>query len=96
MEIPKLKAIMLAVVCGLVAALVTGFFENMPGVSIIGAKYYGFPLYWRVTMVLISPIDTFVLTSLAINIVFWIVISLVVILLLERLFQKASSSPNVS
>lgn len=83
---------MVAMACGIVVALATGLFENMPEASIIGAKYYGFPLYWRVTMILISPNDTFIFTSLAIDIAFWIVVSLAATLILGKLRQKASSS----
>jgi membrane protein implicated in regulation of membrane protease activity len=82
---------MIAIACGIVVALVTGFFENMPEVS-IGAKYYGFPLYWRVSMILISPKDKFIFTRLTIDIIFWIIVSLAAILILRKLLQKASSS----
>lgn len=42
-QFPKLRTLIVAIICGIGVSLVTGFFENMPDASIIGARYYGFP-----------------------------------------------------
>ena len=84
MQFPRLRTLIMAIICGIGISLVTGFFENMPDASIIGARYYGFPLYWRVSMVLISPKDTFILTNLAIDIVFWFLAILAVFIILGK------------
>ncbi len=81
----RLRTLVVAIVCGIGISLVTGFFENIPDASIIGARYYGFPLYWRVSMVLISPKDNFIVTNLAVDTLFWFLVVLLVFIIIGKI-----------
>jgi len=83
-----LKYLVGAVVCGFLVSLATGIIENSPQASIIGARYYGYPLVWRITMTL-QP-DKIDLTTLAMDTLFWVIISSVALILLEKIKLKAS------
>ena len=63
-----------AVVCGVLVSLATGAIENPPEASIIGARYYGYPLAWRVEMITMNNTIDFRFANLAIDILFWITI----------------------
>jgi hypothetical protein len=68
-----------ALFCGVLVSLFTGIIENPPQASIVGARYYGYPLVWRVTMTL-HP-DEMSFASLAIDALFCIAISFVVLII---------------
>jgi len=63
-----------AVVCGVPVSLTTGAIENPPEASIVGARYYGYPLAWRVEMITMNNTIDFRFGNLAIDILFWITI----------------------
>jgi len=69
-----------AVVCGVLVSLATGAIENPPEASIIGARYYGYPLAWRVEMITMNNTTDFRFTNLAIDILFWLIISFMALL----------------
>ena len=69
-----------ALVCGFFVSLATGIIENPPQASIIGARYYGFPLVWRVTLTL-QP-DELRLAIFAIDTLIWIAISFVAMVII--------------
>jgi hypothetical protein len=71
-RILEFKSSIGAIICGALIALATGLVENPPGASIIGAKYYGHPLVWRVVIISLTTRVDFRFTSLAIDMVFWI------------------------
>jgi len=79
----RLRSIVVAIVCGFLLALATGLVENQPEASIMMFKYYGHPLVWRVTK-LFEPTE-YRLDSLAIDAAFWIIISFLAVILIERL-----------
>jgi len=82
-----MKYLVGAVVCGVLVSLATGIIENAPQASIIGSRYYGYPLVWRITMTL-QP-DKLDFTTLAIDSLFWIMISSVVLtVVLKRGLSK--------
>lgn len=62
----------------------TGLVENPPSASIIGYRYYGHPLVWRVTRTFELPAE-YILTNLAIDAAFWIIISSLVLVFAERI-----------
>jgi hypothetical protein len=65
-------------------ALATGLVEHSPGASIIGAKYYGYPLVWRVVMItLITSVDFWFL-NLAIDVLFWTFVSSLALLFIQK------------
>jgi len=72
-RIQKIKAtrIVGSILCGLVLTLVTGLIENRPPASIIGATHYGYPLVWRVTMMVLPQATTIILGHFLGNLVFW-------------------------
>jgi len=43
------RILVLVVVVGVCIGLVGGFVENPPEASVIGHRYYGWPLVWRIT-----------------------------------------------
>lgn len=63
-----------AAVCGVLVSLATGAIENPPEASIIGARYYGYPLVWRVTMITMNNTTDFRFANLAADILFWMII----------------------
>lgn len=65
---PHLLAV---VIGGILISLATGSIENPPEASIIGARYYGYPLVWRVTTITINYTTYFKFTELALDILFW-------------------------
>lgn len=77
------KYLILGIACGIVVSLVTGFIENKPEASLIGFRHYGYPFVWRVIKNL-QP-DDFILTNLAIDSAFWIVVSFFSLVFLERI-----------
>ena len=78
-----------AVVCGVLISLATGAIENLPEASIIGATYYGYPLAWRVTMTTLNNTTSFRFADLALDALFWIIISFVALVAVQR-FSKRS------
>jgi len=82
------KSLLGAIFCGMMASLVTGIMGNPPEANIIGAAYYGFPLAWRVTMITIPPYTTIRFASLAIDALFWIVVSFVALTILMRMSKR--------
>lgn len=83
-----------AVVCGVLVSLVTGVIENPPEASIIGARYYGYPLVWRVTMTLQPTELRF--TDLAIDALFWIVISFLALIITQKIAMRFLKAPPSS
>jgi len=76
------KLIAGAIFCGVLVSLVTGLVENRPEASIVEAKYYGFPVVWRLTVILQREryeVENFVLDT-----IFWAIISTVALLLARR------------
>ncbi|GEM_PF-913810 len=63
--------------------MATGLVRNEPEISIPEIKHYGYPLYWIVTN-LNGPTE-YVLTNLAIDAAFWFIISLLILIILERI-----------
>lgn len=79
----RVKSLFWAIVCGVLLSLATGLIENQPEASIIGFTYYGYPLVWLVTKTL-HPTE-FRFTSLAVDAAFWITISFLVLIFLEKI-----------
>ncbi|UCC33910.1 MAG: hypothetical protein JSW53_02600 [Candidatus Bathyarchaeota archaeon] len=82
-----MRCVAVAIVCGLLLSLATGIVENPPDASLIGYRFYGYPLVWRVTKTL-QPTEL-KFANLAVDIVFWIIASLLALIILELLRSKA-------
>ena len=83
-RILEFRSLVGAIVCGILVALASGLVENPPGASIIGAKYYGHPLVWRVAIISLTTHVDFRFTSLAIDMVFWIVTIFLALIITEK------------
>ena len=80
----RLRSLVVAIVCGLLLSLATGLVENPPEeVSIMRFKYYGHPLVWRVSDIFGPTAYRF--DSLAVDAAFWITISFIAVIIIERL-----------
>lgn len=89
----RLKSLFAAIFCGIIVSLATGLFENGPKIGIPENKYYGYPLVWRVTATL-QPTE-FIFINLAVDAAFWISISLLALITLEKIvFPKFGISVN--
>jgi hypothetical protein len=82
----RLRFIVIAIVCGVLLALATGLIENQPEASITIYKFYGYPLVWRMTD--LNGNTQFVPTNFAIDAVFWIIISILAVIILEVLKSR--------
>jgi len=71
------------IICGILLSLATGLIENQPEASIIGFTYYGYPLVWLITKTL-QPTE-FRFTNLAVDAAFWITISFLAFIFLEKI-----------
>lgn len=69
-------------------SLTTGIIENPPQYSIIGARYYGYPIVWRVIMVTMPSQTNVMLTNLAIDAVFWVIVSFVALIVLMKMSKR--------
>lgn len=88
----RLRVLAGAIVLGVLVSLASRLVENPPEARIIGAKYYGYPLVWRVDMITLTNTITFRFTSLAIDIIFWFAISFVVLIILKRIVPRSRES----
>jgi hypothetical protein len=88
----KLKQLVGAIVCGFLVSLASGVIENPPEASIIGAEYYGYPLAWRVTMVTMPSSINYILSSLAIDVMFWVIFSFLAVVVLRKILRKTRLS----
>lgn len=87
----KRRYLLVTILSGVLASLATGLVENSPEFSVIGYRYYGYPLVWRVTKTL-QPAE-FKLVNLLIDVLFWTAVAFSALILLEvalpRLGTKA-------
>lgn len=66
------RGLALVVVLGVCIGLVSGFVENPPDASVIGHKYYGYPLVWRITRMFIG--EEYLYFELLIDCLIWIAV----------------------
>jgi len=78
-----LKRRIVTLVCGILVAFATGLVENPPDMSIVGFRYYGYPLIWRVTKTL-EPTE-FIFINLAVDATFWFIIFFLALAVLEKI-----------
>jgi hypothetical protein len=83
-RILEFRSLIGAIICGVLVALASGLVENPPGASIIGARYYGHPLVWRVVIISLTTRVDFRFTSLAIDMVFWIASIFLALIITEK------------
>ena len=81
-----------AIAFGVLVSLATGLLPHESGMSIPEIKRYGHPLFWLVTN-LNGPTE-YILTNLAIDTAFWVLLSLVALLVLKRVATKLEITVN--
>ncbi|MDH5482595.1 MAG: hypothetical protein OEY22_06945 [Candidatus Bathyarchaeota archaeon] len=86
---PNWSDLVLVVVAGICICLASGFVENPPEASVIGHRYYGWPLVWRITKTLLP--EEYRYFELFIDCLIWIVVALIVMLLAKKLMRKRKS-----
>jgi len=79
------RSLVLGVVVGVCITLVGGFVENPPAASVIGHRYYGWPLVWRITKTFLP--EEYRYFELFLDCLFWIVVVLLVTLLAKKLVK---------
>jgi len=79
----RLKLLFGAVICGFLTSLGTVTISNRSGIGLPEIKHYGYPLAWLITN-LNGPTE-YVLINLAIDTAFWVIISLVTLVFLDRI-----------
>lgn len=77
------RGLIFIVVVGVCIGLVTGFVENPPEASVIGHKYYGWPLIWRVTKTLMP--EEYSYFELSVDCLFWFFVVAVVYVIVRKL-----------
>lgn len=83
----RAKLLFCGTVFGILISFAAGLVENQPEATVIGFRHYGYPLVWRVTKT-VQPTE-FLLTSLMIDVAFWIVVSIFgLIFLKSMIFPK--------
>jgi hypothetical protein len=88
----RLKFILSAVILGLFISLAAGLFPNESGISIPEIKHYGYPLPWLVTN-LNGPTE-YAIVNLVVDVVFWTIISLITLILMQGIATKLNTSFN--
>ena len=81
----RLKPLFGAIVLGVILSLATGLVVK-PEISIPEIRHFGYPLFWRETN--LNGPTQYVLPNLAIDIAFWIIVSLIAFTLLEIAVHK--------
>lgn len=76
----------MAVVAGVCVSLVGGFVENPPEASVIGQRYYGWPLVWRITKTLLP--EEYRIFELFADCLIWIAVVTLIILLAQKLMKS--------
>lgn len=82
-----LKLVLVAVASGFFAALGTGMISSASGIGIPEMKLYGYPLPWIVTD--LNGPTQYVLTNLALNIVFWAAVLSISLVSLQKIMFPA-------
>ena len=80
------RILVLVVVVGLCIGLVSGFVENPPEASVIGHRYYGWPLVWRITKMFLG--EEYRYFELFVDCVFWFLVVAVVYIVVRKLVKR--------
>ena len=80
-----LRHFLWAVFLGIILSFAIGFVENKLEPTILEVRRYGYPLAWRLIWFLQEPPATdYLFTNLVLDIVFWVVVSLLALAVLLR------------
>lgn len=84
------KLLLVAIVCGLFATLGTASIPNESGISLPEIKHYGYPFAWLVTN--LNGPNEYLMLNFALDAVFWIVVSLLMLVFLKKLVFPATEA----
>jgi len=79
------RGLVLVVVVGVCIGLISGFVENRPEASVIGHKYYGWPIVWRITKTLLP--EEYLYFELLVDCLFWFLVVSAVYLIMRKLMK---------
>lgn len=79
----SLRTLFIATFCGFAATLGTGMIRNESGIGLPEIRHYGYPLAWLATN--LNGPNEYLALNFALDAVFWIVVSLLTLVLLERI-----------
>jgi len=80
-----LRGLILVVVIGFCIGLASGFVENPPEASVIGHKYYGWPLAWRIMRMFLG--EAYLYFELFVDCLFWFLIVAIVYVVVKKLVK---------
>jgi len=80
-----LRGLILVVVISFCIGLVSGFVENPPEASVIGHKYYGWPLVWRIIRMFLG--EEYLYFELFVDLLFWFLIVAIVYVVVKKLVK---------
>jgi hypothetical protein len=88
----KLGLSAVAIICGMITAMLSGLFERGSEGGILGAKSFGYPWVWRSIIVQSANESIVRFDNLAADIAFWSITFFIVLLLAERFALKRPDS----
>jgi hypothetical protein len=88
----KLGLSAVAMVCGMIAAILSGLFENSAEGGMLGAKSFGHPWVWRSNIVQSATESIVRSDNLAADAAFWAITFFIILLLAERFVFKRPDS----
>jgi hypothetical protein len=88
----KLGLSAVALVCGVIATMLSGLFENGSEGGMLGAKSFGHPWVWRYNIVQSTTGSIIRFDNLAADMAFWSITFLIALLFVERFVFKRSDS----
>jgi hypothetical protein len=77
------RGLVLAAAVGICIGLASGFVENPPEVSVIGHRYYGWPLVWRITKMFLG--EEYLYFELFVDCLFWFLVVAVIYIVVRQL-----------
>jgi hypothetical protein len=77
----------LALLCGMVTALLSGLFENSSEGGMLGAKSFGHPWVWRSNIVQSATESIVRFDNLAADVAFWAITFFIILLLAEGFME---------
>jgi hypothetical protein len=93
----KFKYVIKSAIAGAVITLATGLVTSTPG-QLLGAAWYGWPVTWIRKLVLAPQYNPWVVDwyGLAIDFVFWFIVSWLVIYIICALAQKKTPAKSMA
>lgn len=88
----NLRLSAVAMLCGTIAAIISGLFEHSTEGGILGAKSFGFPWIWRSNIIQSATESIIRFDNLVADMAFWAITLFISLMLVDRFVFKRSSS----